>query len=101
GRRRRDGDAVPALSPVARRLAAEARRRDRQGIPHAESPPLVDDPRCRRTRRVRAEVQASRGLGRAGRREAPGLKATTPMAALAGVATGGVGWGAYEAASGH
>ena len=45
--RRRDGDAVPALPPVARRLAAEAREVDRAELRAADHPPLAADRRRR------------------------------------------------------
>ena len=67
GRRRRDGDAVPALPPLARRLAAKLEAADRQGLPDADPPPLAADRRGRRARGLGAEVQAPRRLGRAGR----------------------------------
>ena len=58
GRRRRDGDAVPALPPVARRVAVEAPRADRQGLPDADPPPLTADRSGSGARRIGAEVQA-------------------------------------------
>ena len=64
GRRRRDRHAVPALPPLARRLAVEAEGRDRQGLRDADPPPLAARRRRRRARGVGAEVQAPRRLGR-------------------------------------
>ena len=64
GRRRRDGDAVPALPPLARRLAVEAPQADGEGLPDADPAPLAAHRRRRRPRRLRAQVQAPRRLGR-------------------------------------
>ena len=55
---------VPALPPVARRVAAEARGVDGQDVRHADPPPLAARRRRRRTRGVGAEVQAARRAGR-------------------------------------
>ena len=69
GRRGRDRDAVPALPPLARRLAVEAEgARDRRAssrFADADPPPLAADRRRRRARGIGAEVQAPRRLGRA------------------------------------
>ena len=69
GRRRRDRDAVPALPPLARRLAVEAEEADRQGLPDADPAPLAADRRRRRARGLGAEVQAPRRLRPARARE--------------------------------
>ena len=50
GRRRRDGHAVPALPPLARRVAVEAEEGDRQGLPDADPAPLAADRRRGRAR---------------------------------------------------
>ena len=52
--RRRDGHAVPALPPVARRVAVEAARVDGPGLPHADPAPLAADRRRRRASRSRS-----------------------------------------------
>src|SRR5438132_464033 len=75
GRRRRDGDAVPALPPLARRLAAEAAQDDGQGLPDADPAPLAADRRRGRPLGVGAAVQAPRRLGRPGHLETRGLVA--------------------------
>ena len=75
GRRRRDRDAVPALPPLARRVAVEAEGGDGPRLRDADPPPLAARRRRRRPRGVGAEVQAARRLGRAGPREAPDLTA--------------------------
>ena len=54
GRRRRDRDAVPALPPLARRVAVEAEEADRQGLPDADPAPLAAGRRRRRDRRSRS-----------------------------------------------
>ena len=59
GRCRRDRDPVPAVSPLARRLAVEAQEADRQGLPDADLPSLSAD-RCRR-RPDRCGAAASNG----------------------------------------
>src|SRR5262249_30033225 len=99
GRGGRDGHAVPALPSLPRRLAAEAREDDGEEVRPADHPPLAARRRRRRLLRVRAEVQAARRAGRSGRREALGLTSRlgTGFAAVAGVATGGIAWGLYEA----
>ena len=92
--RRRDGDAVPALPPVARRVAVEAARVDGPGLPDADPAPLAADRRRRRLRGVGAALQAARRLGRARPREAPGLKALAGSRrgrARLGVVRGGMG----------
>src|SRR5262249_18725668 len=78
-----------------------ARGDDGPHVRHADHPPLAARRRRRRARRVGAEVQAARRLGRPGRREAQRLSRAslrTGFAAVAGVATAGVAWGLYEAA---
>ena len=65
GRRRRDGDAVPALPPLARRLAVEAEEADGQGLRDADPAPLAARRRRGRPDRLGAEVQAARRVGRA------------------------------------
>ena len=75
GRRRRDGDAVPALPPLARRLAVEAEEADRQGLPDADPASLAADRRRRRADRFGAEVQAPHRLGRPGARKTQRLTA--------------------------
>ena len=77
---RRDRHAVPALPPLPRCLAVEAPRADRPRLPHADPPPLAAHRRRRRARRLRAQVQAARRLGRAGGREAPRLRDPRNMA---------------------
>ena len=62
-RRRRDGDAVPALPPVARRVAVEAARVNGSRLQHADPAPVAADRRRRRLRGIGAEVQAARGDG--------------------------------------
>ena len=70
GRRGRHRDAVPALPPLARRLAVQAQGADRQGLPHADPAPLAADRGGSGAGRLRAQVQAPRRLRRARRREA-------------------------------
>ena len=60
---------VPALPPLARRVAGEAEEADRQGLPDADPAPVAADRRRRRARGVGAEVQAPRRLRAARARE--------------------------------
>src|SRR4051794_9837332 len=70
GRRRRDGDAVPALPPLAGRMAAEARGANRQELPDAHPAPLAADRRGRRARRLGAQVPTARRVPRSRPRKA-------------------------------
>src|SRR6185437_4217226 len=69
-RSRRDGDAVSALPPLARRVAVEAEGGYRPRLPDADPPPLAADRRRSRSARVRAEVPPARRERAAGAREA-------------------------------
>ena len=106
GRRRRDGDAVPALPPLARRVAAEARGGDGPEVRHADPPPLAARRRRRRARGVRAEVQAAHRRSAARAREAPRSedagscgRAGRPVRCSRGARrrAAGLGWGWFEA----
>ena len=54
GRRRRDRDAVPALPPLARRVAVEAEGGDRPRLQDADPPPVAARRRRRRASRSRS-----------------------------------------------
>ena len=87
GRRRRDGDAVPALPPLARRVAAEARDADRQELqmPILHLSQLIGV--AAGLEDVGAQVQAPRRLGDARAREGRGavadMRRTLGLAAAA------------------
>ena len=80
GGRRRDGDSVPALPPLTRRVAAEAEGADGKGLPDAGAPPLTAHRRRGRPRRLRPRVQAPHCLRRACDQQAGSLSepATQP-----------------------
>ena len=63
GGRRRDRHAVPALPPVARRLAGQGVARGRPGVRPADPPSGAAGRRGRRAVLRRAPVQAARGQG--------------------------------------
>src|SRR5207247_1309475 len=87
----RDGHALPALPPVARRVAVEAGGVDRAEVPDADPPSLAADRRGRRHPGLRAEVQAPR---RPGDRRSRPIKRLRP---LVGAAAAGLAWGHFEA----
>ena len=95
--RRRDRHAVPALPPLARRVAVEAEGHDGPRLRDADPAPVAARRRRGRVRGVGAEVQAPRRLRQADPREAPDLTRAGVFAGAAALAAVTVAYGWFEA----